>query len=110
MHLRPAERSAVVPDMFLPPSSRGSSATPERPDGGHELLPGLVGPVVYRRSPEDLAGTYLAPYETVTIPVALTAAERVEYEEADAVYRDFLKKHRLSMRSPEDWQRFIMVA
>ena len=65
---------------------------------------------MYRRSPEDLAGTYLAPFETVRIPVELTAVERVEYAEADAVYRDFLSKHRLSMRSPEDWQRFIMVA
>ena len=110
VHHLPAEKYAVIPQMLLAPYSLGLTATPERPDGRHELLPGLVGPVVYRRSPEDLAGTYLAPYETVSIPVELTAAERVEYEEADAVYRDFLRKHRLSMRSPEDWQRFIMVA
>jgi superfamily II DNA or RNA helicase len=110
VHHLPAEKYAVIPQMLLAPYSLGLTATPERPDGGHELLPRLVGPLVYRRSPEDLAGTYLAPYETVSIPVELTAAERVEYEEADAVYRDFLKKHRLSVRSPEDWQRFIMVA
>ena len=110
VHHLPAEKYAMIPKMLLAPYSLGLSATPERPDGGHELLPELVGPVVYRRSPEDLAGTYLAPYETVSIPVELTAAERVEYAEADAVYRDFLHKHRLSMRSPEDWQRFIMVA
>ncbi len=110
VHHLPAEKYAVIPKMLLAPYSLGLTATPERPDGGHELLPELVGPVVYRRSPEELAGTYLAPYETVSIPVELTAAERVEYEVADAVYRDFLKKHRLSIRSPEDWQRFIMVA
>lgn len=110
VHHLPAEKYAVIPKMLLAPYSLGLTATPERPDGGHELLPGLVGPVVYRRSPEDLAGTYLAPYETVRIPVALTAVERVEYEVADAVYRDFLNKHRLSIRSPEDWQRFVMVA
>ena len=110
VHHLPAEKYAVIPQMLLAPYSLGLTATPERPDGGHELLPGLVGPVVYRRSPEDLAGIYLAPYETVSIPVELTTAERVEYEEADAVYRDFLKRHRLSVRSPEDWQRFIMVA
>jgi superfamily II DNA or RNA helicase len=96
--------------MLLAPYSLGLTATPERPDGGHALLPKLVGPVVYRRSPQDLAGTYLAPYDVVRIPVALTAAERVEYAAADAVYRDFLQKHRLSVQSPEDWQRFIMVA
>src|SRR5215218_6812484 len=88
----------------------GLTATPERPDGGHGLLPELVGPVVYRRSPEDLAGTYLAPFELVRIPIELTAQERFDYAQAEAVYRDFLDKHRLPMRSPEDWQRFIMVA
>jgi superfamily II DNA or RNA helicase len=110
VHHLPAEKYAVIPKMLLAPYSLGLTATPERPDGGHDLLPELVGPVVYRRSPEDLAGTYLAPYEIVRIPVELTAAERIEYAEADAVYRDFLQKHCLQMRSPEDWQRFIMVA
>jgi superfamily II DNA or RNA helicase len=110
VHHLPAEKYAVIPKMLLAPYSLGLTATPERSDGGHELLPELVGPVVYRRSPEDLAGTYLAPYEVVRIPVELTAVERVEYAEVDAVYRDFLKKHGLAMRSPEDWQRFILVA
>ncbi len=110
VHHLPAEKYATIPEMLLAPYSLGLTATPERPDGGHELLPELVGPVIYRRSPEEMAGTYLAPYDVVCIPVELTAAERVEYAEADAVYRDFLSKHRLRMRSPEDWQRFIMVA
>jgi superfamily II DNA or RNA helicase len=110
VHHLPAEKYQVIPKMLLTPYSLGLTATPERPDGGHEILPELVGPVVYRRSPEDLAGVYLAPYDVVRIPIELTRAERTEYEEADAVYRDFLRKHRLSVRSPEDWQRFIMVA
>ena len=110
VHHLPAEKYALIPKMLLAPYSLGLTATPERPDGGHELLSELVGPVVYRRSPEDLAGTYLAPYDVVRIPVELTAAERVQYAEADAVYRDFLRKHRLLVRSPEDWQRFILVA
>jgi superfamily II DNA or RNA helicase len=110
VHHLPAPKNAVIPKMLLAPYSLGLTATPERPDGGHELLPDLVGPVIYRRSPDDLAGTYLAPYELIRIPIELTAHERYEYAQADAVYRDFLKKHRLPMRSPEDWQRFILVA
>jgi superfamily II DNA or RNA helicase len=110
VHHLPSPKYSVIPQMLLAPYSLGLTATPERPDGGHELLPELVGPVVYRRSPEDLAGTYLAPYDVVRIPIELTAAERVEYEEVDAVYRNFLRKHRLSVRSPEDWLRFILVA
>src|ERR671916_2716509 len=110
VHHLPAPKNAIIPKMLLAPYSLGLTATPERPDGGHELLPSLVGPIVYRRSPEELAGTYLAPFELVRIPIELTAQERFEYAQADAVYRDFLHKHRLPMRSPEDWQRFILVA
>ncbi|MGB3684073.1 MAG: DEAD/DEAH box helicase family protein [Rubrobacteraceae bacterium] len=110
VHHLPAEKNRVIAKMLLAPYSLGLTATPERPDGGHDLLPDLVGPVCYRRSPEDLAGTYLAPYELVRIPIELTAHERYEYAQADAVYRDFLQKHRLPMRSAEDWQRFILVA
>ena len=110
VHHLPAPKNAVISKMLIAPYSLGLTATPERPDGGHELLPELVGPIVYRRSPEDLAGIYLAPFELVRIPVELTAHERFEYAQADAVYRDFLAKHRLPMRSPEDWQRFILVA
>ncbi len=110
VHHLPAPKNAIISKMMLAPYSLGLTATPERPDGGHESLPKLVGPVVYRRSPEDLAGIYLAPYELIRLPIELTAHERYEYAQADAVYRDFLNKHHLSMRSPEDWQRFILVA
>lgn len=110
VHHLPADKYAVIPKMLLAPYSLGLTATPERPDGGHGLLPELVGGICYRRSPEDLAGTYLAPYELIRIPIELTAQERFEYAQADAVYKDFLQKHHLSMRSPEDWQRFILVA
>ncbi len=110
VHHLPAPKNAIIPKTLLAPYSLGLTATPERPDGRHALLPELVGPIVYRRSPEDLAGTYLAPFDLVRIPIELTAHERFEYAQADAVYRDFLAKHRLVMRSPEDWQRFVMVA
>ena len=106
VHHLPAPKNAIIAKMLLAPYALGLTATPERPDGGHALLPELVGPVVYRRSPEDLAGTYLAPFELVRIPIELTAQERFDYAQAEAVYRDFLEKHRLPMRSPEDWQRF----
>src|ERR671913_538774 len=110
VHHLPAPKNAIIAKMLLAPYALGLTATPERPDGGHALLPELVGPVIYRRSPEDLAGTFLAPFELVRIPIELTAQERFDYAQAEAVYRAFLEKHRLPMRSPEDWQRFIMVA
>ena len=110
VHHLPAAKYRLIPEMLVAPYALGLTATPERADGGHEDLPPMVGEVCYRRSAEDLAGTYLAPYELVRLPIELTAHERYEYAQAEAVYRDFLEKHRLPMRSPEDWQRFILVA
>jgi len=110
VHHLPSPKYSAIPSMLLAPYALGLTATPERPDGGHELLPELCGPIVYRRSPEDLAGSYLAPYDVVRLPIELTSREREEYERADGIYREFLRTHRLRMRSPEDWQRFVMVA
>jgi hypothetical protein len=44
VHHLPAEKYAVIPQMLLAPYSLGLTATPERPDGGHELLPGSSAP------------------------------------------------------------------
>ena len=48
----------------LAPFRLGLTATPERADGGEALLPELIGPIVYRREITDVAGEFLAPYET----------------------------------------------
>lgn len=110
VHHLPAEKYSIIPQMLVAPYSLGLTATPERADGGHEELSAMVGGICYRKTAEEMAGTYLAPYELVRLPIELTAHERYEYAQAETVYRDFLEKHRLPMRSPEDWQRFIMVA
>ena len=63
VHHLPAPKNAIIPRMLLAPYALGLTATPERPDGGHELLPDLAGEIVYPPlEPEDLAGTYLAPF------------------------------------------------
>jgi superfamily II DNA or RNA helicase len=110
VHHLPAEKYSIIPQMLIAPYSLGLTATPERADGGHEELSAMVGSICYRKTVEEMAGTYLAPYELLRLPIELTAHERYEYAQAETVYRDFLEKHRLPMRSPEDWQRFIMVA
>jgi len=44
--------------------------------GKHELLEDLLGPVVYRKDVDELAGEYLSEYETIHMSVDLTADER----------------------------------
>ena len=58
----------------------------------HLLLQELIGPPCYYKTPADLAGTYLAEYETVRVRVDFTPAEATEYEALRAVYSPFVKR------------------
>jgi superfamily II DNA or RNA helicase len=94
----------------LAPFRLGLTATPDRADGRHELLPELVGPVVYRRQIAEMAGERLAEYDTHRLYVELSEADRVEYEAARAKYRAFVDAHGLKVSRPEQWGRFVMLA
>ncbi len=58
----------------------------------HLLLQELIGPPCYYKAPADLAGTYLAEYETVRVRVELTAEEAAEYKKLREVYAPFAQK------------------
>jgi len=58
----------------------------------HLLLQELIGPPCYYKAPADLAGTYLAEYETVRVRVEFTDSEAAEYEKLRAVYKPFVQK------------------
>jgi superfamily II DNA or RNA helicase len=73
--------------MMIAPYRLGLTATYERPDGKHELLEDLLGPVVYREDVDELAGKYLGEYETIHMLVELTADEREQYDEEYQIYR-----------------------
>jgi len=84
--------------MIIAPYRLGLTATYERPDGKHELLEDLLGPVVYRKDVDDeLAGEYLSEYETIHMSVDLTADEREEYDEEYQIYRDYVDSHEFDL-------------
>lgn len=73
-------------EMCAAPARLGLTATP--PEGqGAALLGELVGPTVYRLGIGDLAGSYLAPYDRVTLQLDLSPAERELYERRMASFR-----------------------
>ncbi|WP_135533641.1 DEAD/DEAH box helicase [Halostella pelagica] len=93
---------------LLPAPPRiGLTATFERPDDAHEVIEELVGPVVYRVSPEELAGDHLAPYDVKRISVSLSDAEREEYERQQDVFTDYLVRSNIQMRSGSDYQELV---
>jgi superfamily II DNA or RNA helicase len=109
-HHLPSEAYALAARACLAPYRLGLTATPERTDGRDAVLGELVGPIVYRRDIVELAGTWLAPYDTERVEVDLASAEREEYEEQRRVYLDFVRRHGIRMSDPRGWGEFVMHA
>jgi len=109
-HHLPSDTYALAARHAIAPFRLGLSATPERMDGREGLLSELIGPIVYRRDIGDLAGDYLADYETVHVSVALSEEERREYEAERAIYRSFVSRNHIRMADPKGWSQFIMLS
>jgi superfamily II DNA or RNA helicase len=107
-HHLPGESFRQIAEMFTAPYRMGLTATYEREDMLHLELPRLIGGVVYRLKPEDLAGRYLSDYTLERIDVELTEAEKEEYDRNYKTFTDYLDRNRIWLRSPLDFQRFIM--
>jgi len=108
VHHLAAESFRQIAEMFTAPFRMGLTATYEREDMLHLELPRLIGGVVYRLKPEDLAGRYLSEYRVEKVNVELTEEEKKEYARNYKVFTDYLEENRIWMRSPLDFQRFIM--
>jgi superfamily II DNA or RNA helicase len=106
-HHLPAPTYQLIPEMTIAPYRLGLTATYERPDGKHELLEDLIGPVVYRESVDKLAGEYLSEYETIHMSVELTAEERATYDEEYGIYRDYVDSHEFDLWKAEGYAEFL---
>lgn len=109
-HHLPTDFYRVIAEYAIAPYRLGLTATPERSDGRHHDLNTLVGPEVYRKSAEDLAGSALAKHEIVQIKVKLSQKERDRYEACLKLRNDFLKEANVYLGSIQGWQRFIQVS
>ncbi|MFO0663213.1 MAG: DEAD/DEAH box helicase [Polyangiaceae bacterium] len=106
-HHLPSESYAASADGSLAPFRLGLSATPERADGSEARYLTLIGPQVYRKDITELAGSYLADYDTTKIMVELDPEERASYTEARQTYLAFVGKHGIQMGSPRGFQEFL---
>ena len=93
--------------LLAAPARLGLTATFERPDGAEETIAELIGDVVYRLDPEDLAGDYLAAYDIKRIEVALTSEERETYERNQEIFTDYLAQSNIQLRSGSDYQELV---
>ena len=108
VHHLPAPSYRRIGLMYLAPYRLGLTATLERDDGAHLALLDLVGDKVYEMGVDDLAGVHLSDYTIRTVSIPLSEAELAEYNAQYAVYRGFLRRRGIRMRSARDYQRFVM--
>ena len=76
-----------IAEMFSAPYRMALTATFEREDLLHKEIPRLIGGVVFRLEPKDLAGSYLSNFRVDRIVVDLTEEEMKEYEKSQDVHR-----------------------
>lgn len=107
-HHLPSGFYRVIAEFSLAPYRLGLTATPERSDGRDADLPELIGPIIYRKRPEQLAGGALAEFQLRTIHVDLAPAERTAYQQALDERNAFLQAQQISLGTLEGWNRFVM--
>jgi superfamily II DNA or RNA helicase len=98
-----------IAEMYIAPYRMGLTATYERSDQRHALLPLLVGDPVYSIDIEELTGKHLAPYTYEKVSVELTPDEQRTYEAEMSVFKNYLRERRIVLKSVADFQRFIMT-
>jgi superfamily II DNA or RNA helicase len=108
IHHLGGERYRETARLLAAPARLGLTATFERPDGAHEPIEDLVGSVVYRLDPDDLAGEHLAAYDVKRIQVDLTPEERREYEDCQETFTTYLARSNIDMRSGSDYRKLVM--
>lgn len=94
-HHLPAPGYRTIAERCDAPYRLAITATPERGDGGEEALYQLIGPTVYRRSPEDLADEgHLARFRERRIYVELEPDEALRYGILISEWKWFLARQR----------------
>jgi len=109
-HHLPSDFNRVIAEYAIAPYRLGLTATPDRTDGRHDDLNQLLGPIVYEKQPQDLAGDTLAPYRVEQIKVALSRAEQQRYQALIQQRNDFLQSANIWLGSLPGWQRFVKAS
>jgi superfamily II DNA or RNA helicase len=107
-HHLPGSGFRYVAEMTIAPFRLGLTATPERSDGGEELMTGLLGPIVYRLEAQQLAGEFLADYSVVRLTVQLSDEDQERYQQERAIFRRFISSQGIDFGSLQGWQMFVI--
>ncbi len=107
VHHLASEKFVDIARMYASPFRLGLTATFERLDMLHEKLEQFMGGKLYELGYEELS-EFLANYEIVRIPVELEPEEEQEYNRNREIFISYLRRHRITMRGPWDFEKFIL--
>ena len=96
-------------EMTIAAARLGLTATPVRRGPAPERLEDLIGVVVFELAISDLAGSFLAPFETMTLRLDLTFEERRDYERWVHLYREPFRSFR-RLHPGSSWETFVRLA
>jgi superfamily II DNA or RNA helicase len=109
-HHLPSDFFRKIAEDAIAPYRLGLTATPDRSDGSHAELTNLIGPVVYQKTAQELAGGTLAAHEIKQIKVKLSPEEKRLYDQAIQTRNEFLRDARISLGSLNGWQLFVQAS
>lgn len=107
VHHLASEKYVDIARMYASPYRLGLTATFERLDMLHEQLEEFMGGKVFELGYEELS-EFLSNYEIVRIPVELEPEEEEEYRRNREIFTSYLRRHRITMRGPWDFEKFIL--
>ncbi|QMU55547.1 MAG: DEAD/DEAH box helicase [Nitrosopumilus sp.] len=111
VHHLPAPGYRLIAEQFVAPYRLGLTATIEREDELHELIPYLTGGVVFRLGSKDLSDQkHLAEYTVDRIQANLTPEEQHEYEVNQKKFLTNIQKLGFKVPSMYNLKRLIMMS
>ena len=111
VHHLPAPGYRMIAEQFIAPYRLGLTATIEREDELHDLIPYLTGGIVFRLGAQQLSEQkHLAEYTIDRIQVSLTADEQTEYEANHARFLTGLRQLGFKTPSMHNLKRLIMMS
>lgn len=111
VHHLPAPGYRSIAEQMIAPYRLGLTATLEREDGLHELIPKLVGGIVYQLGAKYLSEQkHLAEYNINRIQVNLTLEEQKQYDLNQSLFMESMAK--LGFKGPpmNNLRRLIMMS
>ncbi len=96
-------------EMTVAPHRMGLTATPPTEPEPSMRLMELLGPVVFGKTVTEMAGTYLAGYETITLPVSMSPEEELSYNRHKGLFMGFFRRFK-AQNPMGSWPDFVTWA